>query len=199
LDKQKGLNNRINKISIYFLLSVLAFYSLPFTANAAVQLGPITLSNAKLIYIFIPLFFSYISLEFAIVTNHKGETMKVLKILSLYLYKQKVDYEYFENPLRLNFFTRLILPLSFWTEFYNALDKKVGCMAAFLLIPALPIICLPFYFQFICIRFLVANYWDGWLTKVSLIFSIWLFVLTLYFYFKTMSQPNWFKKRDGVD
>ncbi len=198
-DKQKELNERINKISIYFLLSALVFFILPFTTKADIQVGPMTLSNNTIVYKLLPLFFSYISLEFAVATNHKGEVMKILKLLSLHLYKQNVEDDYFKNPHRLNFFSRVIIPFSFWTEINNSLDKKIGCFGAILLLPALIVMFLPFYFEFVSLKFIVLNFWTDWITKFSVIVSLWLILITFYFYGKTMRRTYSVNKQDGIN
>jgi hypothetical protein len=199
LEKQKDLDSRITRISLYFILAIFLFYVLPFTVNTSVQLGPISISNPILIYKLIPIFFSYIFLEYAIVTNCKGQTMKLLKILSSHIYKQKIENDYFKNRYRVNFFTRLVLPFSFWSELNNALEKKVGCIGALLLIPAFSIIFIPFYFEFTCIKFILLNYWSSWLTKISIILSVWLLLVTSYFFYQTMSQTNTINKEDDLN
>ena len=198
-DKQKELNERINKISLYFILSALLFFILPFTINANIQVGPLTVTDKSIIYKLLPLFYSYISLEFAIVTNNKGEVMKILKLLSVHLYKQKVDNDYFKNPYRLNFFSRVVIPFSFWTELNNSLDKKVGCFGAILLLPALIVMVLPFYFEFVALKFIILNYWADWITKFSVIVSAWVILITFYFYFMTMRQTYSINKQDALN
>lgn len=198
-DSQKELNERINKISIYFLLSALVFFILPFTNSSNVQVGPITLSNNTIVYKLVPLFFSYISLEFAIAAYHKGQVMKILKLLAIHVYKQDVDDDYFENPYQLNFFSRMIIPFSFWTELNNSLGKKVGCLGAILLLPALIVMFLPFYFEFVSLKFIISNYWADWITKFSVIVSLWLILITFYFYWKTMQQTYFINNQDGIN
>lgn len=168
------------------------FFLLSFTENTTVQLGPISISNTSIIYKLIPLFFSYISLEFAICINHKGEAMRLLKTISLKIYNQKVDEKYFNILNTLNPLTRLVLPYSFWSDFGNVLSQKknifTGCLGVILFFPLLMIYLLPFYFEFICIKFLVINYWSDWIAKTSILISTWLSLLTIYFYLEVAYQ-----------
>lgn len=92
----------------------------------------------------------------------------------------------------------MIMPLSFWTEFNNALRQRIGCFSIILVLPALSIIFIPFYFEFVTLRFMVQNYWTEWLAKLSLVISLWLFVVSLFFYIKTMVLTNDANKKDGI-
>ena len=200
-EKQKELNQRINKLSIYFILTALVFFLLSFTNDANIHIGPITISNNSIIYKLIPLFFSYISLEFAIASNHKGDLMKLLKTFSLHIYKQNIHDGYFKDAHHLNFFTRLVLPFSFWSDLSNVLSNKKGmgsgCILVLLFLPAGVIYILPFYFEFICIKFLIINYWSDWISKISVIISVWLILITIYFYSQVMTQNRAMLKEEG--
>ena len=123
--------------------------------------------------------------------------MKVLKLLAAHVYKQKIDNDYFKNPHLLNFFSRMIIPFAFWTELNNSFEKKVGCLGALLLLPALIVMFLPIYFEFVSIKFILLNYWTDWITKFSVIVSLWLIIITFYFYYTTMRQTYFSNKQDG--
>ena len=110
-----------------------------------------------------------------------------------------MESDYFKNRYRVNFFTRLVSPFSFWSELNNYFEKKVGCLGVLLLIPSFSIIFIPFYFEFVCIKFIILNYWASWLAKISIILSVWLLLVTLYFFYQTMVQTNTINKEDDLN
>src|SRR6185295_20364353 len=96
-----------------------------------------------------------------------------------HVYKHPIDSDYFKNPYQLSFFSRLALPFSFWSEIHNSINKKVGCLSVLIFLPLITIMFLPFYFQFVCTKYIILNYWTDWITKISVGISIWLFLITI--------------------
>lgn len=185
LDKSKSLDRQINLTSIGMLILILIYYLGELNIGSEIQLGPLKIDDVKtLLYIF-PLIFSFLILRFVILSSHKAEVKKLIKIFAN-------DYFNFDNSkvdiLFTDDFTRLILPVSIYDEIgkFN-LKTKTGCLSVLLTFPMLFIAVAPYFFVIIWTYPQLSNFsMLGLYDKILLISTIWIFSLSILYFIKTM-------------
>jgi len=181
-DTVKELNKRNDRLSLFLIVIVLAYFLTSKATFSSLSIGPFSINDFTIIPKLAPLLFAYFLLEFALLNGHRAEVLKTIKWIHLTLYKQELTKKDFQEG-QYSFFTRLILPFSKWTEIYKVSDDKpIGCVGLFLLTPLTIILLLPFYFEVIAIKNLIDNYWSDWIGKASVILSIWLILIIIYYY-----------------
>lgn len=183
-DTLKELNKRNDRLTLFLIVIVLAYFLTSKATFSSLQFGPFSVNDFTLIPKLTPLLFAYFLLEFALLNGHRADILKTMKWIHLSLYKQELTKKDYEEG-QYSFFTRLILPFSRWTEIYKVSDDKpIGCIGLFILTPLTIFLLLPFYFEIITIKNVINNYWADWIGKASVILSIWLILIVIYYYIK---------------
>ncbi len=186
--KIKDLNQRNDRLTLFLIVIVFIYFLTLSQSFTSILVGPISIKDLTVISKLIPVLFAYFLLEFALLNGHRAEVMKTVKWIHLSLYKQEPNKkDYIEGQY--SPFVRLLLPFSRWTELYELNnDKPLGCIGIILLIPMIIFLILPFYFEYISIKFVFEHYWNDWIGKISIILSTWIMLITLYHYIKL--APN---------
>lgn len=198
-DKQRELNKRNDRIAT-FLVAVILFYFFASKATiTGIQFGPIGFNDLSIIIKLSPLLFSYLVLEYAIINAHRAEVIKLLKWINMIIHNQKLSDKSLKEPY-LTDLTRLILPYSLSTEVsrINDYNNDFKWLDIILIIPLLALLLFPFWFEIISIRYVIANYWHDWLGKTSVILSVWLIFVVVYFYIKLIRRNMETQKKDLV-
>jgi len=181
LSKCKDIEKENNFIALIMILLVLLFYSASFGELDTLQIGPISIKQINSVKIFIPLVFSFLIFRYLIISSHKAEIEKIIKIFSRDFFNvENNDIE------KLDDFTRSILPISIYAEINNLTTKgksKFGCFGAILIFPIVGIALIPYTLQFIWLKDFLINYDKfNFFQKSAIVLSIWITILSLYYF-----------------
>lgn len=188
-EKNKEINKRRNQLILLMLVTAAFYFISKKSAISNIQLGPVSLNDYAFIEILVPGFFSYLFYEFILITSHQFETSKALKSMNLALYKYPVLLQLKKKESHLLY---ILLPYSASNEIRRRLiDKKSYSLfeKAFIL-PVFLIILLPIWFVSISIWNVYVHYWDNWIGKVSVVFSIWMFAIMAILTFRNIADDN---------
>ncbi len=190
-EKQKELNKRNDRLTIYLVVTVLFYFIASKATISNIQIGPISLTDLSLIQKLIPAIFAYLFFDYALTNVHRSENIKLLKWVNFKIFKHKLMDKDLKKTY-FNDFARLILPYSLMTEIgkVNDYNNKLKWVEVILVLPLLSLIILPFCFEFITIKNVIINYWPGWIAKVSVVFSLWLTIIIIYFYIKIAKNDS---------
>lgn len=184
-DKLKGLNQRIDKITLYLIVITFLYFIASSTRISSLQLGPANISDISLLLIVIPVLFSFLLLQIVIISSHKAELFTTVKLIFLANYKQNVNFKELDND-RNNLFTRILLPFSYSTEMLKLNTEKPSllssCLGVILIAPLLSLIFLPFYFEYYMLKIVWKNYYTGVLGIASFWLSIWINAYVIYYF-----------------
>lgn len=188
-EKLKELNKRNDRISLFLILVVIAYFLTSKSTLSSIQFGPFSTTDFSIIPKLTPVLFSYFLLEFAVVNGHRAEILKTTKWISLLLYNHNLTPKDLDDT-HYNYFVRLVLPFSFWVEIGKLNDQKspIGCLGTILFLPLLSLFFLPFYFEYLTIKNLITLYWTDWVGKIATVVSIWLTLFVIYFYAKLLPK-----------
>ena len=185
LDKAKNLDKQLNLTSIGMLILILLYYLGKSNIGSEIQLGPLKINDTTTLLYILPLVFSFLILRFVILSAHKAEIKKLIKVFA----KQ---YFAFDNSivdvLFTDDFTRLILPVSIYDEIgkFN-LKTKTGCLSVILTLPMILLAFAPYFFVSIWTypqlsKFAILGLYD----KILVICTLWVLLLSIYYFIKTM-------------
>ncbi len=185
LDKSKNLAKESDYLGIVLILIFLLYYIVQYSKLGSIQIGPILIEDLNTINIFSPLAFSFVIFRYVLISSHKADIHKTIELYSQYFYKinkKKLK----NNHVQLDDFTRSILPFSIYSELNNIAFKgksKLGCFGAIIIFPlSLILIFLPFYIEFLMIKNSLLLWNEiNYIGKTSIIFSIWLVIISIYF------------------
>lgn len=198
-DKIKDLNRRNDRLTLFLIFIVFIYFLTSSQSFSSIQIGPISISDFTIISKLTPLLFAYFLLEFSLLNGHRAEVMKTIKWIHLSLYKQEPNKKDYTEG-RYSFFGSLLLPFSRWTEIYKLNDvKPLGCIGIILLLPMAIFLILPFYFEYISIKFVLEHYWNDWIGKASIILSIWIMLIILYYYIKLAPSRYRTAMKENID
>ncbi len=182
-DKIKELNKRNDQLSLYLIIIAFVYFFATKSTLSALQLGPVSINDFKIVLMSIPVLFTYFMLEFAYINTHRSVVLKGIKILQIVLYVQPDGPEDLMEG-KYSAFTALILPYSRWYEllsvpFQGKNAPVIGCLIIF---PIAFLIITPFVFEFYSLRFILQNYWNDIFGKISFCISCYMIALFFYHY-----------------
>ena len=188
-DKLKDLNSRIDRLTLYLIVVVFIFFIASKSSIQSFQLGPISIVDISIVVKLLPLLFSFLLFDLAVTSGHKSEVFMAVKLISLSLYKQEINHRELDTHKH-NFITRLILPFSYSTELSKFNTDKVYSFQAligfFLFFPFLAFLFLPLWIEFYMLRDIYLNHYKDTLGKLCFWFSIWTFLIMLYYFISNM-------------
>jgi hypothetical protein len=188
-EKQKELNRRFNRTSFQLLTIVTIYFIASNYKLQPIQIGPLSLSDLRIILILLPVAFSYFFLELAVISEYRAENYKMLRWITLLLYNPNLKDSELQNP-KFFHFTRLVLPFSFWYEIIWGILKKnkrkIHWFTVLIFSPIFLLAVAPFWFEYLAIMNVITHYWDENIAKFSVIASMWLSIIGLYYYLKTI-------------
>jgi len=188
LSKCKDISIESNLLSIIMLVLVLLFYMSDFAQPENLQIGPLSVKDINSIKIFIPLVFAFLIFRYILISAHKAELHKIIKEYSKEFFNFKDPIS--EDVLHMDDFTRTLLPFSIYSEIGKLSHKgnsKFGCIGALLIVPISFLSIVPFVLEFIWIKnYLIDFDTFNFTQKSSLILSIWILLISLYYFIQTM-------------
>lgn len=188
LSKCKDIEKENNFIALVMLILILLFYMADISKTESIQIGPISIKDINSIKVFIPLVFAFLIFRYIVISAHKAELHKIIKVFTRDFFKFKDLIE--EDALRMDDFTRTILPFSIYGDLSNLSHKgksKFGCFGALLIFPLSSIVIIPFVLEFIWIKQFIIDFSKlNFTQKSSIILSIWILVISLYYFVHNM-------------
>lgn len=184
LSKCKDIARESNIIAIFMLLLIFLYYMLDFSQLESLQIGPAEIKDASSIKVFIPLVFAFLIFRYIILSAHKAELHKIIKEFS-------IEYFGFEDPIskdviHIDDFSRTVLPFSIFSDISNLTHKgksKFGCIGGLLIIPIGAIAIVPFILEYYWIKEFINQFENlNFTQKSSVILSIWIITLSIYYF-----------------
>lgn len=188
LAKCKDISIESNFLSIIMLILILLFYMADFAQAESIQIGPLSVKDIDSIKIFIPLVFAFLIFRYIVISAHKAELHKIIKEYSkeFFNFEDTVP----DDVLQMDDFTRSLLPFSIYSEIGKLSHKgksNFGCFGALLIIPISGLSIVPYILEFIWIKqYLIDFETFNFTQKASLILSIWVLLISLYYFIHTM-------------
>ncbi len=175
--KFDGISDTINKISIWMVLCVVAYFLFTESMISSVDVGFMTLNKLDIVPQIIPTLFAGLTLYYLILNNHRSELSLASKIISFSLYNSGPLDIYDFTLTYNNDYVRLYQPFSAWAEIEKWRGKNnYSKFEAILIIPLSLIILLLPLFEFIAIERLFTRYWSSGFARWSAGISIWISV-----------------------
>jgi hypothetical protein len=185
LDKSKNLDKQLSLTSIGMLILILIYYLGKLNIGSEIQLGPLKINDTTTLLLILPLIFSFLILRFVILSSHKAEIKKLIKVFAKQYFafdNSNVDVIFTDD------FTRLILPVSIYDEIgkFN-LKTKTGCLTVFLTLPMSLLAFAPYFFVSLWTypqlpKLATLDLYD----KILVISTLWILLLSLFYFIKTM-------------
>jgi len=183
-EKQSALNKRIDRIIVYIILLVLVYFISSKTSISSLQIGPMSIADLSIVEKLTPGIFAYLILDHALTSAHRIDNEKLLELLTKKIFINTIEDKLLKKAVQRNYF-RILLPLSFGTELADLNNKKrFKVLEGILIVPLLFIMVLPFIFEVLIIKNAILYHWNGWIVKVSVFFSIWVFFAFVLLNFK---------------
>ncbi len=188
-EKNRDINKRRNQLILLMLVTVAFFFINKKSSISNIQLGPVSLSDYSFIEILIPGIFSYLLYEFILVSSHQLETSRALKYMNRSLYKYSVLLQLKKKESHMLY---ILLPYSASIEIARRfVDKeKLTLVEKFLIAPVFFVGLLPVCFGAISIWHVAANYWHTVAGKISVIFSVWMFLIMAILFLNTLFKNH---------
>lgn len=185
LEKARTIDKQVNLTTIGIILIVLVYYLGELNLNSELQLGPLKINDTKILVNVLPLIFSFLILRFVILSSHKAEIKKVVRVFA----KKYFDYDNTKiDVLYMDDFSRLLLPVSIYDEIGKlSLKTKAGCISVILTLPMLVLAIVPYLILGLWSYPQILSFTDlEFYNKVLVIGTIWLFLLSVFYFIKTM-------------
>jgi len=187
IDKTKSINKEIKNIGLGMLLLILINYLIENKNSGGFNIGVLTLSDLSSLYFLLPLIFSFLLFRYAIISSHQSEIKNIIADL--------IENNYQNNSTHINKtyyydLTRYILPVTILEEFNKInIKSKMGCVSMIILYPKLiMMILLPFL---IIASWLIPQIIEFetliFFNKISVILTIYLLFLTIYYFIKSVA------------
>ena len=185
LEKARIIDKQINLSSIGMILIFLVYYLSELKLSSELQLGPLKLSDTKILYNVFPLIFSFLIFRYVILCSHMAEIKKIIRVFAKEYFNydnSKIDVMFTDD------FSRMILPLSIYDEIGKLnLKTKVGCISMMLTLPMLVLALIPYLVLVLWIYPQIQNFKDiEFYNKVFVVLTVWLFLLSVFYFIKTM-------------
>lgn len=196
LEKLKETSTLNNKVSIYMIAVVVLYLFFKESTIKDVDLSIIKIEKFEVFAQLTPPIFILIFLYYLLLNAHRAEMVQFSRILTYELYPNSIESKSSIVYTEPNTFARLIQPFSFWSETSKwDIDGKATLGDAFLRLPVILILLLPFVFIFYSLNLLYAQYWNLTLSKYVFIFSIWLTAYAIYNFSRTLYKNyKWAKE-----
>jgi hypothetical protein len=179
LSNLNELFSREQKYNVLQMLLLLTFFLLKTSRIESFDIGPITVTDIGIIYVFIPIVFIYILFSMYGVAFQIQETESILN----HIYKKR--FLLVDSKLESNKFSRAFFPTSFAktvkkivSEKPNIIESIIGFL---LLLPILLIGILPFGVLFLMLSEVYCSEYSNWYGKVSFYVSLWGIALLLFY------------------
>lgn len=185
LDKSKNLDRKLSVTSIGMLVLILIYYLGKLNLGSEIQIGPLKINDTTTLLFIFPLIFSFLILRYVILSSHKAEIKKLIRIFAKEYFtfdNSKVDVLFTDD------FTRLILPVSIYDEIgkFN-LKTKAGCFSVLLTLPMILLVFAPYFIVAIWTYPHLSEFSAlGLNDKILLISTIWILLLSIFYFIKTM-------------
>ena len=185
-EKLKYINKRLDRLTLYLIISVFASFLVTSAKIQSLNVGPIQFSDISIIAKILPVLFSFLLLDLTLTSSHRIEVFNTVKHLFNVLYRQEVNDSKFEFN-KSNFITRVLMPFSYNLEFSKLHLNKINYFQAIIgllvIFPFLTAVFLPFYIEYLMLKNIYLNHFSDGLGKICFILSIWVTIVLLYFYF----------------
>ena len=173
------LYKKEQKYTILLALLLLTFFLLQTSKIENFDIGPITITDIGIIYVFIPIAFIYALFSMYGIVFQIQETETVLN----QFYRNKLLLN--ESKLNSNKFSRAFFPTSFAKTVQKIVSNKHSIIESiigfFLLLPTLVIGLLPYGVLFLMISEIYSNEFSNWYGKVSFFVSVWGSALMIFY------------------
>ncbi len=173
------LYKKEQKYTILLALLLLTFFLLQTSKIENFDIGPITITDIGIIYVFIPIAFIYTLFSMYCIVFQIQETETILN----QFYRNKLLLN--ESKLNSNKFSRAFFPTSFVKTVQKIVSNKHSIIESFigffLLLPILVIGLLPYGVLFLMISEIYSNEFSNWYGKVSFFVSLWGSALMIFY------------------
>jgi len=184
LNKLESVKSENIKTQIWLLALIIVYYGVDLKLFTEINLGTFSIStNQEIIKLLVPLIFNYFFLQFAAINSQRGMIISNIRQIGAYIYNTKNDI--YEDSMYSKSFLLGIMPFSIAEEVQSKyLDKgKLKIDAILLTIPLIAIIFLPIIFPVLAIINLLDAQWSlNWFNKIITVLTIWLFLVTIFYY-----------------
>jgi hypothetical protein len=183
IDKCKDLDRQINIVALLMILLVFLFYLIDVSKPESLQIGPLEIKDLQSIKVYIPVVFSFLVLRNILIITHRTELYKIVKQFANSFFNLPFDVDSSEAP---DEFTKTILPVSNYFEVGLSLriNSKFSCIGMLLIFPIIFIGIIPYVLLTKWIYdFLLIFEKLYFIEKVSIILSIWLTLISIYYFF----------------
>ncbi|WP_034893755.1 hypothetical protein [Gillisia sp. Hel_I_29] len=184
LSKLESLKSENIKTQMWLLALIMIYYGIDLKLFSEINLGTFSIStNQEIIKLLIPLIFNYFFLQFAAINSQRGTIISNIRQIGGYIYNTKNDI--FEESMYSKSFLLGIMPFSIAEEVQSKyLDKgKLKIDTILLTIPLIAIMVIPIIFPVLAIIDLLDAQWSlNWFSKIITVLTIWLFLVTIFYY-----------------
>ncbi|WP_152267022.1 hypothetical protein [Agriterribacter humi] len=184
-------NKRLNTLTLYMLIVGLTYFISSSDGLLSISMGPFGLKDFSLIAKLMPLAFAYLLMEYALLSKNQSELLQITKTLAFEVYNQQPEEKYY-NLNHINSFLSAILPFSIITQFSRLVTMKGSILTTIFLfilwLPLLGSIILPISYGGWMLYNIKGQYPSDLLVNVVLAISIWLLLLTLFFYIRPVEN-----------
>lgn len=198
LNKLESLKSENIKTQIWLLALIIIYYGVDLKLFSEINLGTFAIStNQEIIKLLVPLIFNYFFLQFAAINSQRGTIIISFRQIGAHIYKTKNDI--FEESMYSKSFLLGIMPFSLAEEVQSKyLDEgKLKIDSYLLIIPLIAIMLIPLVFPLIAIFNLFNEQWSSnWFNKIITILTIWLFLVTIFYYVRLIIKNVADVKRD---
>ena len=198
LEKLKSLKTENIKTQIWLLALIIIYYGVDLKLFSEINLGTFSIStNQEIIKLLVPLIFNYFFLQFAAINSQRGMIISNIRQIGAHIYKTKNDI--FEESMYSKSFLLGIMPFSLAEEVQSKyLNKgKLKIDAYLFTIPLIAIMFIPLVFPVMAIFNLFTEQWSlNWFNKIITLLTIWLFLVTIFYYVRLIIRSVADVKRD---
>ena len=198
LNKLQSLKTENIKTQIWLLALIIIYYGIDLKLFSEINLGTISIStNQEIIKLLVPLIFNYFFLQFAAINSQRGMIISNIRQIGAHIYNTKNDI--FEESMYSKSFLLGIMPFSLAEEVQSKyLNKgKLKIDAYLFTIPLIAILFIPLVFPIMAIINLFNEQWSlNWFNKTITILTIWLFLVTIFYYVRLIIKSVTDVKKD---
>lgn len=201
-EKLKSLNLRLDK---YILYSIILFFIYLHLKNKTIEIlsiNSITIKDFSIVLQIIPFIFTYLLFETVILARHKSEVFYKVKRIFQHLYNEEIE---IGNELnKHSLITRISLPYSYSTELSRLYEtpKKLNILQSilgFILFFPIPFLFfVPLFIEYYLLSDLYHTYFTSIIGKISFILSLWLFLITIFYFIYNVRVDMQSNKKDSI-
>jgi len=197
IDKSKSLEKEVKQLTITMLLLIVLHYFIDTSTGTGLTIMGIEIKDLEVAKTFMPLIFAFILLKYIILTFHKMDLGRIIKIVACkyFDYKTAEDEDVYD-------FIRCLVPVSIYTEVNKFFILKGGCVAMlFITILTLSVFIFPLVIELIWLWDLVLEFEClDFYGKCSVGLTICLILIMITILFKNIYylMKDQSKKKEGV-